>query len=146
MYNVSLPLRLRPLFAAAAFAALAAGGPAPARGAPAVPQLQVTATVSGCTFSVDVAWSGFNGGNDTLEVFLVQVFPATNDGLILQPSVFVRPIKGKGGSVSVTLPAIAGSATTNSFRAAAQLLDQRGTLISPSQHLSDTLVAFCTGV
>jgi hypothetical protein len=108
--------------------------------------LSVSSTVSGCTFTVDVAWSGFMGGNDTLEVFLSQVFPPINDGIILEPSVFVRPVKGRGGSVSVTLPAIAGSATTNSFRAGAQLLDNKGALISPSHHISDVIVAYCNGL
>ena len=79
--------------------------------------LSVSSTVSGCTFTVDATWSGFMGGNDTLEVSLSQLFPPPfNDGIGLEPSVFVRPVKGKGGRISVTLPAIAGSATTNPFQ------------------------------
>lgn len=108
--------------------------------------LSVSTTVSGCTFTVDVTWSGFTGGNDTLEVFLLQVYPPLYDGLILEPSVFVHPVKGKSGSVSVTLPAIAQSATPNYFRGAAQLRDSQGAVISQSMYWSDVVFAYCNGL
>jgi hypothetical protein len=108
--------------------------------------LSVASTVNGCSFTVDVTWSGYTGGNAALEVSLIQVFAPTNDGLILEPSVLVRPVKGRGGSVSVTLPAIAGSVTTNSFRAAAQLLDNKGAPISSSNQWSDVIIAYCNGL
>ena len=120
--------------------------PGDALTAPGPGTLSVSSMVIGCTFTVNVTWSGFAGGNDTLEVSLLQVFPATGDGVILEPSVFVHPVKGKGGSVTVTLPARAESATTNSFRAAASLLDNKGALMSPSSSFSDVIVAYCSGL
>ena len=100
-------------------------------------------TVSGCTFTVNVTWSGFTGARDTLETSLFKVFPATGDGVVVE-SVTVRPVKGKGGSVSLTLPALAESATPNYFRAEAQLLDQKGVVIGGSL-FSDIIFAYCDG-
>ena len=108
--------------------------------------MSVSGTVSGCTFSVDVTWEGYRGGHNTLHVYLLQVFPATGDGVVLEPSVFVLPVKGKGGSVSVTLPAIAESPATNSFRAAASMLDNKGEILSPSGHWSEVSIAYCNGL
>jgi len=107
--------------------------------------LSLSTTANGCTFTVDVTWSGFAGGQNTLEVFLSQIFVPTNDGIILEPSVYVRPVRGKAGNVSVTMPALASSATTNSFRAGALLRDNKGGLISASSQLSDVVVAYCSG-
>ena len=108
--------------------------------------LSVSSTANGCTFTVDVTWSGFSGGSDTLEVFLSQVFPPLYDGGILEPSVFVQPVKGRSGSVNVTLPPIAGSATPNYFRAGAQLLDNKGAMIGSSMNISNVIVAYCNGL
>jgi hypothetical protein len=108
--------------------------------------LSVSSTVSGCSFTVDVTWSGYLGGNAALEVSLLQLFAPTNDGVILEPSVLVRPVKGKGGSVSVTMPALKVSGMTNSFRAAAQLLDNKGAPIGSSSQWSDVIIAYCTGM
>ena len=108
--------------------------------------MSVSSTVTGCTFSVDVSWAGYRGGTNTLEVFLLQVFPPTGDVVVLEPSVFVLPIKGKGGSVSATLPVIAESTATNSFRAAASMLDNKGEILSPSGHWSEVIVAYCNGL
>ena len=100
-------------------------------------------TVSGCTFTVNVTWSGFTGARDTLEATLLKVFLPTGDGIVVE-SVIVRPVKGKGGSVSLTPPALAESATPNYFRAEARLFDQKDVTIGGSL-LSDIIVAYCDG-
>ena len=59
-------------------------------------------------------------------------------------SVIVQPVKGKGGSVSLTPPALAESATPNYFHAEARLFDQKGVTIGGSL-FSDIFFAYCDG-
>ena len=113
-------------------------------GAPEPGTISVSSlAVSGCTFTINVTWSGFTGARDTLEASLLKVFLPTGDGIVVE-SVTVRPIKGKGGSVSLTPPALAESATPNYFRAEARLFDQKDVTIGGSP-FSDIIFAYCDG-
>jgi hypothetical protein len=105
--------------------------------APSAGWLSLTSTVSGCTWTVNVTWTGFKGAK-TLEAYVTQTYT----GAPLVPT-FV-PVNSKSGIATVTLTPLAPSATLNNFYAWAQLLDAHGNPIPGSLDFASVSSAYCT--
>jgi hypothetical protein len=116
--------------------ALVSSAPVSASQGPTVGWLSLTSTVSGCTWTVNVAWAGFKGAK-TLEAYVTQTYTGA-------PLVPASVPVNKSGTATVTLAPLAPSATMTNFYAWAQLLDAHGNPIPGSLDFASVSPAYCT--
>lgn len=98
--------------------------------------LWLSATLTGCTWTVTVQWAGFRDAK-YLEVF-------TTEGYAGAPLLStIVPIKNKESTATVTLPPLADSTTWTLFYPWAQLVDAHGNAIPASLDFSGGNFGYC---
>ncbi|HET9653590.1 MAG TPA: hypothetical protein VFP36_15430 [Usitatibacter sp.] len=100
------------------------------------PWLWLTASLTDCTFTITPTWAGYPEAK-YVEVFVTEGYTGT---AILPTDV---RIKNKDATITVTMPALATSATATYFYPWAQLLDMHGNAIPSSLDFSGQLLAYC---
>lgn len=127
----------KPILSAAIAAALALVPAAAMAKQAGTDWLWLSANATDCTFTVTVNWAGFQ------EAKLLEVF--ATDGYTGAPLVPTTvAIKNKDSTATVTLPALAPSATSSIFYPWAQLIDTHGNAIPASLDFSGATMLYCT--